>query len=319
MEELEQTAAAAEPAESGELYEADAIADAFMAGDGDAKDEAQPAETEAKEEPAPTKADPGGEVPQEPAPEPAMPEGWEDAMWQGLAPEIRAKIAEQVTAHANEKSAVQQAMQNLRAEQERFSINANAQLQQALATMKQVIEGEFSQVNWQDLAQNDPKAYVQLQQMYNQRVAAVQQIQQGIARQVQAYQQQREQEAAKQLHNEFETVLPKIKAMVGAGYDGQQFAKEIADYMLKTGCPQEAVNGITRGYELEMVTKAMMYDKLAANRAAAAKKVAEAPKVQSPTGGASVDEGAERYKKALAALRNNDRSTDALAAVFETF
>ena len=304
-----------EPA--GALYDADEIADAFLtAGKEDAPaaepEPAQDAPAEAQAADAPAE----GDAPQE-APEPVMPEGWEEALWQAATPEMRAKVAEQAQAHAAAIAAEKKAMADLKARQEAFAVQANAQLQQALTTMQQVIEGEFRQVDWNGLAASDPASYVQLQRMYNDRMAAVQGIQQGIARQVQAMQQQRAAEEQQRLHTEFDQVLPEIKAMVGAGYDGKKFAADVADYMQKAGFPAEAINGINRGYELKAVCKAMLYDRLASQRAKAAVKVAEAPKVAAPRSSAKDSAGNDRLKKAMAFLSKNPNSTDAAAAVFE--
>ena len=87
--------------------------------------------------------------------------------------------------------------------------------------------------------------------------------------------------------------------------------------MQKAGFPAEAINGINRGYELKAVCKAMLYDRLSAQRAKAAVKVAEAPKVQAPRSSAKDGTGNDRFKKAMAFLAKNPNSTDAAAAVFE--
>lgn len=315
----EENVAAEIPAEepAGAMYDADEIADAFLAA---GKEDAPAAEPEQAQE-APAEAQAGdapadGDAPAE-APEPVMPEGWEDALWQAATPEMRAKVAEQAQAHAAAIAAEKKAMADLRARQEAFAVQANAQLQQALTTMQQVIEGEFRQVDWNGLAASDPASYVQLQRMYADRMNAVQQIQQGIARQVQAVQQQRAQEEAQRLHTEFDQVLPEIKALVGAGFEGKKFAGEVADYLVKQGFPVEAINNISRAHELKTVVKAMLYDKLASQRAKAAVKVAEAPKVQAPRSSAKDGTGNDRLKKAMAFLSKNPNSTDAAAAVFE--
>lgn len=315
----EENVAAEIPVEepAGAMYDADEIADAFLAA---GKDDAPAAEPESAQD-VPAEAQAGdapaeGEAPAE-APEPVMPEGWEDALWQAATPEMRAKVAEQAQAHAAAIAAEKKAMADLKARQEAFAVQANAQLQQALTTMQQVIEGEFRQVDWNGLAASDPASYVQLQRMYNDRMAAVQGIQQGIARQVQMMQQQRAQEEAQRLHTEFDQVLPEIKAMVGAGFEGKKFAADVAGYMQQAGFPPEAINGISRGHELKTVVKAMLYDKLASQRAKAATKVAEAPKVTAPRGTAKDSSGNDRLKKAMSILAKNPSSTDAIAAVFE--
>ena len=315
----EENVAAEVPVEepAGAMYDADEIANAFLAA---GKDDAPAAEPEpAQDAPADTQTDDapaeGDAAPE--APEPVMPEGWEDALWQAATPEMRAKVAEQAQAHAAAIAAEKKAMADLKARQEAFAVQANAQLQQALTTMQQVIEGEFRQVDWNGLAASDPASYVQLQRMYADRMNAVQGIQQGIARQVQMMQQQRAAEEQQRLHTEFDAVLPEIKAMVGAGFEGKKFAAEVADYLAKQGFPAEAINGISRGHELKTVVKAMLYDKLASQRAKAATKVAEAPKVTAPRGTAKDGTGNDRLKKAMSILSKNPNSTDAIAAVFE--
>lgn len=85
--------------------------------------------------------------------------------------------------------------------------------------------------------------------------------------------------------------------------------------MQEQGCPAEVINGLTRGYEVKLIAKAMLYDKLMTQRAAAAKKVAEAPKVQAPRGAAPADNS--RVAKARALLNKHPNDTGALAALFE--
>ena len=105
--------------------------------------------------------------------------------------------------------------------------------------------------------------------------------------------------------------------MLGAGFDGRNFAAAVAGYMREQGCPPEVVNGLRKGYELRLVTKAMLFDRMQARRAAALKKVAEAPKVQRPQGDGTGGQDMTRMKRARARLERNPNSTDALAAVFE--
>ena len=314
------------PEPEGAIYDTSDIADAFLSvkngGDGQSVEESAKAPQTGSE--APQNVSDAADASPAPAdaaetavPEPVMPEGWEDALWGGLTPEARAKVAEQVTAHAAQLAAERKAMADLKAKQEQFTAEANAQMQQALSTMQQVIEGEFRQVDWQGLAASDPAAYVQLQRMYNDRMGAVRQIQQNVAAQVQALNAQRAQDEAARVKAEYDIVLPEIKAMVGAGFDGKKFAGEVADYLAKQGFPQEAIGNISRAYELKTAVKAMLYDRLSAQRAKAAVKVAEAPKVSQPRGTAKDSTGDDRLKKALSFLAKNPNSTDAAAAVFE--
>ena len=137
-----------ESSDSG-VYDVDDIAD-MLGGSGEDVDEGD-AQDDA-ESMSDSDADDGSEVPSdgeatseaqpEESPEVPMPEGWEDAMWQGLAPEVRSAVHAREQAHAQAMAQVQAEQQTSKQKQEQFAIAANAQLQQALATMKQSVEGE---------------------------------------------------------------------------------------------------------------------------------------------------------------------------------
>ena len=245
-----------------------------------------------------------------------MPEGFEEALWQGLSSEVRNAVHAREEAHAQAMVKAEQERQAVLREREQFAIAANAQIQQALATMKQIVEGEYGGVDWNGLAQSDPATYIKLQQAYNARVGAIQRVQQGVAQATKQYEAQRAQEARKAMASEFAQVQPEIKALFGAGFDSKAFASDVARYMQEQGCPPEVINGLSRGYEVKFIAKAMLYDRMQAQRASAAKKVAEAPRVQSPRGAAQTDVN-DRAKKARALLSKNPNSTDALAALFE--
>ena len=303
------------------VYDVDAIADMLTGEAEGGEDVGEPSEGEGVD----NEIDAGGEEPSEgeggeepqpdTVPEVPMPEGWEDAMWQGLAPEVRSAVHAREQAHAQAMAEVQAEQQAAKQKQEQFAIAANAQIQQALATMKQIVEGEYGGVDWNGLAQTDPATYIKLQQAYNARMGAIQRVQQGVAQQVKQYEAERAQEAQKAMAAEFAQVQPEIKALIGAGFDGKTFASDMARYMAEQGCPAQVINGLSKGYEVRMIAKAMLYDKLMTQRAAAARKVAEAPKVQAPRGAVPADNS--RVAKARALLNKNPDSTDALAAVFE--
>lgn len=297
------------PEPEGALHDTEDVADAFLAL-GDEPEQAAKAEPQEGGDPVPD----GGDGAEE-APEPVMPEGWEEAIWGAAPAEVRAKIAEQVSAHAAALAAEKKAQAELKAAQDAYAVQTNAQLQQALATMKHVIEGEFATVDWQQLANTDPAAYVKLQQLYNTRMGAVRQMEQGVAAQVQQWRQAKAIESQKHIESEFQAVLPEVKALIGAGYDGKQFVNEIAEYLTSQGVPRDALNQMSNGYEVRLATKAMLYDRLLARKASAAQKVAEAPKVSSPSGTKAKAED-DKFAKAMSILKKNPSSTDAIADVF---
>ena len=303
------------PSESTELNDIDAIADAFMEGEDADTDGAE--EGAAEEAGAEDAGDAPVEGEGEELPEVPMPEGWEADVWGAMTPQARNAVDAAVKSHAAQIAAERQAQARIREEAEQYSMQANAHMQQALQTMKSVVEGEFYNLDWNALAQQDPARYVELQQAYRNRMNAVQGIQQKITAQVQQMQANKAALAQQQITAEKEAVLPEVQALIGAGFDQKEFVSNVANYMAKVGFPHEAINGIATGYELKTVVKAMLYDKIQEARATAAKKTAAAPKIQSPASGAT-DGSGDRASKARALLFKNPDSTDALAAYYET-
>ncbi|MBR5184936.1 MAG: hypothetical protein IKW19_01435, partial [Akkermansia sp.] len=123
---------------------------------------------------------------------------------------------------------------------------------------------------------------------------------------------------ARRIHAEmqesFEAVLPRIAELVGEGFERKAFREEMAEYLLKSGVPMEALHAMSRGYELELCTKAMLFDKMQKRRAEAEAKLADVPSVLSPR--RSGREEGDRLGRARAALNKNPNSTEALAALF---
>ena len=306
MESLDST-------ESEGLYGTDAV-DAFEAlyDGGEGEEQGQPEHTPAREENEPEKA----AEEQEPHVEYPMPEGWEQAMWDGATAELRGKVDGMVKAHAEAMAAKEKAMQEAAAQHREQAMRANAELQTSLGIMRRVVEGEFAGIDWAGLAKSDPALYVDLQGQYQQRMAAIQQMQQNVAAQSAQIAQAQAAEAQKAMAAELAASLPRVKALVGAGYDGEKFRTELVGYLEKSGVPAEAIGMMSKGYELELATKAMLYDKSLEARKAATAKVAEAPKVQAPRGAGSVDDG-DALAKARARLSRNPDSIDAQVALFE--
>lgn len=250
------------------------------------------------------------------APEYPMPEGWEEAMWQGATPELRGKVDSMVKAHADALAVKEKAMREAEAKHRAEVMKANSEMQNSLNIMRSVVEGEFRNVDWKELAKSDPALYVELQQQYQQRMGAIQQMQKNVAQQSEQVAQAQVAEAQAEMQTELATVLPKVKALMGAGYNGEKYRAELAQYLEKSGVPSVAINSITKGYELELATKAMLWDKQQAAREAAAAKVASAPAVQTPRGGVS-DNGGDKLKNARARVERNPNDVDAIAALFE--
>lgn len=250
-------------------------------------------------------------APTEPAEVP-MPEGFNADTWGKLAPDARSAVHAMAEAHAQAITQERQTVLNERADRDNQINAAAALLGQANQLIEAIVNAEYSGVDWQALSEQNPSEYIRMAREVQKRTDAVQALGARIRQTAQAVAAKRAQEYQQSLSAEYQTVEPKIRALIGDGYDGKTYTAEVYKYMKDAGVPDKAINGLSKGYELELVTKAMLYDKMAKVRAAAAQKVAEAPKVQTPSG--VKDDTASVQKQAFARFYKNPNSTDALAA-----
>lgn len=250
-------------------------------------------------------------VPTEPAEVP-MPEGFNADTWGNLAPDARSAVHAMAEAHAQAITQERQTVLNERANRDEQINAAAALLGQANQLIDELVKAEYAGIDWQALSEQNPSEYIRMAREVQKRTDAVRALGARIQQTAQAVAAKREQEYQQNLSAEYQTVEPKIRALIGDGYDGKKYTAEVYKYMKDAGVPDKAINSLSKGYELELVTKAMLYDKMAKARAAAAKKVAEAPKVQAPSG--VKDDTASVQKQAFARFYKNPNSTDALAA-----
>lgn len=259
--------------------------------------------------------DGGGEgqpaAPTEPAEVP-MPEGFSADTWGKLAPDARSAVHAMAEAHAQAMAQERQTVLNERADRDNQINAAAALLGQANQLIEAIVNAEYSGIDWQALSEQNPSEYIRMAREAQKRTDAVQALGARIRQTAQAIAAKRAQEYQQSLSAEYQTVEPKIRALIGDGYDGKTYTAEVYQYMKDAGVPDKAINNLSKGYELELVTKAMLYDKMEKARAAAAQKVAEAPKVQAPSG--VKDDTASVQKQAFARFYKNPNSTDALAA-----
>jgi hypothetical protein len=244
-----------------------------------------------------------------------MPEGWEEAMWQGMAPDVRGKVDAVMKAHAEALGAKVQEMQTMQNQHRELIDKANADAVNLLNFLREVTYADYQNIDWQAL-EADPETYFPLRRAFEGRMNALQQLQEQWGARAKAAEEARIRAYNEGLQSEISIVRPKIQALVGAGYNDKTFPAEMAAYLEKAGVPKQAISMMSKGYELELATKAMLYDKLMGVKAKAATKVANAPVVQSPRG-SSQEDGGDVKGQRLRALKNNPRSTRALAEVLK--
>ena len=250
-------------------------------------------------------------APAEPAEVP-MPEGFNADAWGKLAPDARSAVHAMAEAHAQALAQERQTVLTERADRDSQINAAAALLGQANQLIDELVKAEYAGIDWQALSEQNPSEYIRMAREVQKRTDAVQALGARIRQTTQAVAAKRAQEYQQNLSAEYQTVEPKIRALIGDGYDGKTYTAEVYQYMKDAGIPDKAINSLSKGYELELVTKAMLYDRMAKARAAAAQKVADAPKVQAPSG--VKDDTASVQKQAFARFYKNPNSTDALAA-----
>lgn len=250
-------------------------------------------------------------APTEPAEVP-MPEGFNADTWGKLAPDARSAVHAMAEAHAQALAQERQTVLTERADRDSQINAAAALLGQANQLIDELAKAEYAGIDWQALSEQNPSEYIRMAREVQKRTDAVQALGARIRQTAQAIEAKRAQEYQQNLSAEYQTVEPKIRALIGEGYDGKTYTAEVYQYMKDAGVPDKAINSLSKGYELELVTKAMLYDRMGKARAAAAQKVADAPKVQAPSG--VRDDTASVQKQAFAHFRKNPNSTDALAA-----
>lgn len=241
-----------------------------------------------------------------------MPEGFNADTWGKLAPDARSAVHAMAEAHAQTIAQERQTVLTERADRDNQINAAAALLGQANQLIDELAKAEYAGIDWQALSEQNPTEYIRMAREMQKRTDAVRALGARIQQTAQAVAAKRAQEYQQNLSAEYQTVEPKIRALIGDGYDGKKYTAEVYQYMKDAGVPDKAINSLSKGYELELVTKAMLYDRMSKARAAAAQKVAEAPKVQAPSG--VRDDTASVQKQAFARFYKNPNSTDALAA-----
>ncbi len=191
---------------------------------------------------------------------------------------------------------------------------AQTQLEQALDQARAAIEGEFAGINWLEIKKRDPNAWAQLDAMYQERLQAVSQAVKQHEALAHIAEQKRQQEAARHLHAQMQIALPEVAKIAGDGFEAKKWGESAVSYLKSIGCPDSHINGITDGYQMTLIAKAMQYDAMRTAAEAAKQKIAQAPKMLKPESTGAAFPGQDAKRHAMAALRKNPKDTDAIVA-----
>lgn len=266
--------------------------------------------------------DPAGERGKEPDKEPVP----FPTSWGAEAKEAFSKLPRDVQEVVSRRESEREKFVSTKAEEtaqerkktEALTKYAETELTKALQAGAAVIEAEFSGIDWARLQYEAPAEFMRLDALRKQRAAVLA----PVLGQLEQFRKVREAEDQKQvterqeaLKGEFAATLPRVAAVLGDGFDQKKFAGDVADYLKSANAPDDHARGITHAYQIELIAKAMKYDAMRKDAAAAEKKVANAKPVMKPAAGGKGDAG--KVDSARKQLRNNPGSTDAIAALLD--
>lgn len=189
---------------------------------------------------------------------------------------------------------------------------------QRLQAIEEFLTSQVPQEDLNSLKENDPIGYaVKVAELSEKKeqLAAIRAEQARIAQEQQADYARAMSERVAQEAQKLAQVLPEFSDPA----KGENFRKEIRNYGKTLGFTDEELSSVVDSRHVVTLHKAMMYDKLQKSKPAITKKVNEAPRLmRAGTSGSSKDSESQRINKQKAQLRSSGRVQDA-AALFEQF
>ena len=189
---------------------------------------------------------------------------------------------------------------------------------QRLQAIEEFLTSQVPQEDLNSLKENDPIGYaVKVAELSEKKeqLAAIRAEQARIAQEQQADYARAMSERVAQEAQKLAQVLPEFSDPA----KGENFRKEIRNYGKTLGFTDEELSSVIDSRHVVTLHKAMMYDKLQKSKPAITKKVNEAPRLmRAGTSGSSKDSESQRINKQKAQLRSSGRVQDA-AALFEQF
>ena len=200
-------------------------------------------------------------------------------------------------------------------------IEESRQLRDAYAQRLQAVEQFLSQQQSEDdlesLKETDPIGYAvkvaELSQKEKQ-LSAVRAEQQRLAEKQQAEYQQNIQKFVQNEMAKLSQALPEF----ADPEKGQAIRSDLRKFATSIGYSDEELSQVYDSRHVQVLYKAMQYDKLMQSKPQITKKVNEAPKMLKPGVAKAKSSEADALKKEKARLRNSGRVADA-AAIFERF
>lgn len=170
---------------------------------------------------------------------------------------------------------------------------------------------EQSQINWQELIDNDPVEYLKQQHLYNQRQAALIQAQNEQGRLSQIHEQERMQRYSEYLEAQKQSLIENLPAWKDEKKAAAE-KSEMREFLLSQGFTNEDIAGVADHRHVLLIRDAMQFRKLLKDAPAAAKKVSQAPTRTERPGVSTL--GNDKSRDAVKAFKKSGKESDAIAA-----
>jgi hypothetical protein len=212
-------------------------------------------------------------------------EATEEIIWNG---ETKALTKTELKNLAQQGYDYTQKSQTLAEERRAFEARAQA-AQQQYAVQSQLLDhaselkmldaqlAQYQGVNWSELAQENPAQYLQINQTYRDLKDAREAKLREYGQKAQEIQHVQTQSVHEMIAREAQRLSERIPAFKGE--KAQQTKEEVKTYLSKEGFNTNEITSIGDHRIVSVAYKAMLYDKLMANKPQVTKRMAEAPPV----------------------------------------
>jgi len=199
------------------------------------------------------------------------------------------------------------------AEQRRaFEEQAQAKLQEieqkaqsaldVTALLENQLSEEYNAVDWNSIRREDPSEYAALQQDFQMRASAIQNMRDQATQQAEFTRKETLEKQVEQHQKMLQEEGAKLLEAIPEWQDPEKAQKgkaEIASYLKGYGLGDQELNNLTNHISVVIARKAMLYDQMNKTAKVAEKKVSKLPKIMKP--------GAKKGKAELKSAKRNEQ------------
>lgn len=213
---------------------------------------------------------------------------------------------------SREIAAQKQAFQNAIAEQQQAITQRMQYVEDMAGIAQQTLMNDYHGINWAQLSRDDPAEYVAKQHEFQQRSAQLNQVLQTVQMERQQAAQQQQQTFQQMLQHEAQRLTELIPDWKDAE-KAKAERTELREWGKSIGLPQQDIDGVSNALYVQIMRKAMLYDKSQQSKTIMEKKVRTAPKLVK----AGQPDTISRGDKTVRDLKTNIRKSGGKSGVVE--